>query len=59
MRLMAGLLAAQPFDSELVGDESLSKRPMNRIITPLTSMGAVSRAIAMARRRCKFAAVCG
>ena len=41
MRLMAGLLSAQPFDSVLTGDESLSGRPMNRIITPLTRMGAV------------------
>ncbi len=41
MRLMAGLMAGQAFDSELVGDESLSGRPMNRIITPLTQMGAV------------------
>ncbi len=41
MRLMAGLLAAQPFDSVLTGDESLRGRPMNRIIMPLTRMGAV------------------
>ncbi len=41
MRLMAGLLSAQSFDSILTGDESLSGRPMNRIITPLTRMGAV------------------
>ena len=41
MRLMAGLLAGQPFDSTLVGDASLSARPMNRIIRPLTDMGAV------------------
>ncbi|MDX1509701.1 MAG: 3-phosphoshikimate 1-carboxyvinyltransferase, partial [Woeseiaceae bacterium] len=41
MRLMAGLLAAQAFDTELTGDASLSKRPMERIITPLTAMGAV------------------
>ncbi|MDJ0751016.1 MAG: 3-phosphoshikimate 1-carboxyvinyltransferase [Woeseiaceae bacterium] len=41
MRLMAGLLAAQPFDSVLTGDKSLSGRPMNRIIAPLTRMGAV------------------
>ncbi len=41
MRLMAGLLAGQPFDSELVGDASLSGRPMGRIIEPLTRMGAV------------------
>lgn len=41
MRLMAGLLCAQTFDSELVGDTSLSKRPMGRIVKPLTQMGAV------------------
>lgn len=40
MRLMAGLLAAQPFDSVLTGDASLTGRPMERIITPLTCMGA-------------------
>ncbi len=40
MRLMAGLLCGQPFDSELIGDASLSGRPMGRIITPLTRMGA-------------------
>lgn len=40
MRLMAGLLAGQTFDSELSGDESLSGRPMARIIAPLTKMGA-------------------
>ncbi len=41
MRLMSGILAAQDFDSELLGDVSLSKRPMNRVIDPLTTMGAV------------------
>lgn len=41
MRLFAGLLAAQPFDSELSGDASLSVRPMNRVADPLRSMGAV------------------
>ena len=41
MRLMAGLLAAQSFDSVLTGDESLRGRPMGRIVTPLTRMGAV------------------
>ena len=41
MRLLAGLLAAQPFDSVLVGDASLSKRPMRRVIEPLQAMGAV------------------
>lgn len=40
MRLLAGVLAAQPFDSELIGDASLSRRPMNRIVTPLALMGA-------------------
>ncbi|MDH4054287.1 MAG: 3-phosphoshikimate 1-carboxyvinyltransferase, partial [Gammaproteobacteria bacterium] len=41
MRLMAGLLVGQPFDSVLIGDESLTSRPMGRIIKPLTGMGAV------------------
>ncbi|MBN1781290.1 3-phosphoshikimate 1-carboxyvinyltransferase [bacterium] len=41
MRLMSGILAAQPFVSILTGDESLSKRPMNRIIIPLGQMGAI------------------
>lgn len=40
MRLLAGLLAAQRFDSVLVGDESLSKRPMRRVTGPLAQMGA-------------------
>src|SRR5438045_5023882 len=40
MRLLAGLLAGQPFKSRLVGDGSLSKRPMARIIEPLRLMGA-------------------
>ncbi|MDX1452002.1 MAG: bifunctional prephenate dehydrogenase/3-phosphoshikimate 1-carboxyvinyltransferase [Oleiphilaceae bacterium] len=41
MRLFAGLLAGQPFDTELTGDESLSKRPMERVAGPLRTMGAV------------------
>ncbi len=41
MRLMAGLLAAQKFDSQLIGDESLSGRPMKRVTDPLATMGAV------------------
>jgi len=41
MRLLLGLLAGQAFDSTLAGDESLSKRPMNRVIVPLESMNAV------------------
>lgn len=40
MRLMAGLLAGQRFASTLTGDESLSKRPMRRIVDPLRLMGA-------------------
>ena len=40
MRLMAGLLAGQRFDSVLVGDASLSRRPMRRITEPLRRMGA-------------------
>ena len=40
MRLMAGLLCGQSFDSVLIGDESLSSRPMGRIIKPLSQMGA-------------------
>ncbi|MCI9487929.1 MAG: 3-phosphoshikimate 1-carboxyvinyltransferase [Lachnospiraceae bacterium] len=39
-RLISGILAAQPFASELTGDASIRKRPMGRIITPLTAMGA-------------------
>ena len=40
MRLLAGLLCGQRFASTLTGDESLSRRPMQRIVTPLQSMGA-------------------
>jgi 3-phosphoshikimate 1-carboxyvinyltransferase len=40
MRLFTGLLAAQAFDSELVGDASLMKRPMERVAKPLRAMGA-------------------
>ncbi len=39
MRLLAGLLAAQRFDSMLIGDASLSKRPMRRVTEPLAKMG--------------------
>jgi 3-phosphoshikimate 1-carboxyvinyltransferase len=39
MRLISGILAAQPFRSRLIGDASLSKRPMGRVINPLTEMG--------------------
>ncbi len=40
MRLLMGLLAGQKFGSQLVGDDSLSRRPMKRVATPLTQMGA-------------------
>jgi 3-phosphoshikimate 1-carboxyvinyltransferase len=40
MRMLSGILAGQEFSSELMGDESLSRRPMARIIAPLRSMGA-------------------
>src|SRR5579885_655309 len=40
MRLLAGLLAGQSFDSVLTGDASLSRRPMRRVIEPLSAMGA-------------------
>jgi 3-phosphoshikimate 1-carboxyvinyltransferase len=41
MRLLAGLLAGQKFDVTMTGDESLSKRPMERVAKPLRDMGAV------------------
>lgn len=41
IRLMAGLLAGQSFNSVLTGDESLLRRPMARVITPLSQMGAL------------------
>ena len=40
MRLLTGVLAAQPFSSQLIGDDSLSRRPMRRIVHPLSLMGA-------------------
>lgn len=40
MRMLSGVVSAQKFSSEMVGDESLSRRPMERVITPLTAMGA-------------------
>ena len=45
MRLMAGVLAGHPFSSTLVGDESLSRRPMRRVIAPLGAMGATIDAV--------------
>ncbi len=40
MRLISGILAAQPFETELTGDASIQKRPMRRIMDPLSTMGA-------------------
>ena len=40
MRMLTGILAAQPFKSVITGDASLSRRPMKRVIAPLTEMGA-------------------
>jgi 3-phosphoshikimate 1-carboxyvinyltransferase len=44
IRMLSGILAAQPFPSRIFGDESLSRRPMQRIIQPLAEMGARIRA---------------
>ena len=40
MRMLAGILSAQPFTTEMTGDASLSRRPMRRIVEPLAKMGA-------------------
>ena len=40
MRMLSGIVAGQKFTSEMVGDESLSRRPMARVIAPLSAMGA-------------------
>jgi 3-phosphoshikimate 1-carboxyvinyltransferase len=45
MRLIAGILAGHPFSTTLVGDESLSRRPMRRVIAPLERMGARIEAV--------------
>ena len=44
MRLMSGILSGQSFTSRLTGDESLSQRPMGRVIEPLSGMGSVIKA---------------
>jgi len=44
IRMLSGILAAQPFASRLIGDESLSRRPMQRVMHPLAQMGATLRA---------------
>ena len=40
VRLLSGILAGQPFDSMIIGDASIQKRPMKRVMTPLSQMGA-------------------
>jgi 3-phosphoshikimate 1-carboxyvinyltransferase len=55
MRLLAGVLAGQDFDSVLIGDESLSKRPMRRITEPLKMMGAEIEA----ENNCAPLKICG
>jgi len=40
IRMLSGIVAGQTFSSEMAGDESLARRPMERVITPLTAMGA-------------------
>jgi 3-phosphoshikimate 1-carboxyvinyltransferase len=40
IRMLSGIVAGQKFSSEMAGDESLARRPMERVIAPLTSMGA-------------------
>jgi 3-phosphoshikimate 1-carboxyvinyltransferase len=40
IRMLSGILAAQPFTTEIAGDESLARRPMRRVIAPLSEMGA-------------------
>ena len=43
IRMLSGIVAGENFSSEMAGDESLSRRPMERVITPLTAMGAEIR----------------
>ena len=38
--MLSGIVSGQPFTSEMIGDESLSRRPMERVIKPLSAMGA-------------------
>jgi 3-phosphoshikimate 1-carboxyvinyltransferase len=40
IRMLSGILAGQPFETRIFGDESLARRPMRRILTPLAAMGA-------------------
>ena len=55
MRMLAGILSAQPFPSVMTGDASLSRRPMKRVIDPLTQMGANIRSAEGGRPPLEFA----
>jgi 3-phosphoshikimate 1-carboxyvinyltransferase len=57
MRLLSGVLAAQPFDSIITGDKSLNSRPMSRITKPLEMMGANVKATDKGTAPLKFIAV--
>jgi 3-phosphoshikimate 1-carboxyvinyltransferase len=54
IRMLSGILAAQPFTTRIGGDESLSRRPMDRIIQPLTQMGAHIEGSALSGRNGSF-----
>ncbi|MEK9657650.1 MAG: 3-phosphoshikimate 1-carboxyvinyltransferase [bacterium] len=51
IRLLTGILAAQPFNSEISGDKSIQQRPMDRIINPLGQMGAIIKGKARNNKR--------
>jgi 3-phosphoshikimate 1-carboxyvinyltransferase len=54
IRMLSGILAAQPFTTRIGGDESLSRRPMDRIINPLAQMGARIEGSSLAGRKGTF-----
>ena len=54
IRMLSGILAGQPFTTRIAGDESLSRRPMDRIIDPLTRMGARIEGSKLADRKGNF-----
>jgi 3-phosphoshikimate 1-carboxyvinyltransferase len=54
IRMLSGILAAQPFTSRIGGDESLSRRPMGRIMRPLEQMGAVIEGTSLGTGEAQF-----
>ena len=54
IRMLSGILAGQPFTSRIAGDESLARRPMDRILRPLAEMGAQVEGTHMAGRNATF-----